>query len=84
MDRRPWWRIRIFLLGVGLIVTTSACTYTVGCTSYTLSPPPDVQFTVDESACAPPPAIPEVPSVLLLPLLGLGVVLVGRKVTRAR
>ncbi len=86
MQRQSWRRLRTILFVVALLVVTSGCSYTVGCKTYTLFEPPTYQLTIDESACSPtpPPVIPEVPTVLLLPVAALGAMLVGRRLIRAR
>ncbi len=84
MDRR-WWRgLRLVVLGVGLLIVASGCTFTVGCKTYTLFEPPTYELTVDESACAPPAVVPEVPLVALLPVLGIGMFIVGNRLRRVR
>ena len=74
-------RARTFLLAIGLLIVTSGCSVAVGCKTYTLLEPPTFALKIDDSACAAPPAvIPEVPMVVLVPVLGFAMVLVGRRV----
>ena len=76
-------RLRTFAMDIGLLIVTSGCSFAVGCKTYTLHEPPTFALKIDDSACAAPPAvIPEVPMVVLLPVLGFAMVLVGRRVGR--
>ena len=78
-------RLRTFVLAIGLLIVTSGCSFAVGCKTYTLLEPPTFALKIDDSACAAPPAvIPEVPMVVLLPVLGFAMVIVGRQVGRRR
>ena len=83
MQRRVWRGLRTVLMVAMLVAVTAGCSYTVGCRTYTLLGPP-FEVTVDEAACAPPAVVPEVPTVLLLPLAGIAMLLLGRRLIRDR
>ena len=84
MERRAWRNVRVLVLVLGLVVVMSSCKFSNGCKQYTLFEPPTFQLTVDESACEVPPAVvPEVPMVVLLPVLAFASLTMGAKLTRA-